>query len=221
MAKYKRIPRNVAMSFETLNSEIFQKLSHRAKIGYLFMLREQDRPRFRERWNVVKNEPILAFEMPFDYLHSRKIMHQSSFGRAIEELEKKKFIEVKYRGNAKGASKVASLYNIIKNESKPPFVALPYTLIDSKEFQSLSWTAMIVYVYIRRMINPKKNKNPYSTILHRTYITKSMSSRTFYKALDELKDKKFIKVEFNKNAEYRHRNVYTLIGKHRRIYYNV
>ena len=116
---------------------------------------------------------------------------KSSNSAFLEWCTDEKYIERKSNGN----------YEKVKR-----FVSLPHSLLRNKAFQSLSSTAIVIYVHMLDWSCQQQE-----IIYPYTLVKDIVSNKTFYKCIDELEEKGFIKTI--EKGSFNHKpNKYKFVG---------
>ena len=97
-----------------------------------------------------------------------------------------------------------------KKKSDPllPFVPVQRDLLQSKEFRSLSKSAMILYIYIRSKV---RSRGQFEVILTYSEMSDILSSQTMSNAIKQLIEQGFI-VKTEQGGRYGFANKYKFVG---------
>ena len=86
------------------------------------------------------------------------------------------------------------------------FILIKWELYDTQVWREMKWYSKLAYLRIKRKFHPEKSKE--ITVSYRE-MEDEMTKPTFAKAIRELADNEFIRIE-QKGGLYRRRNYYSL-----------
>lgn len=107
-----------------------------------------------------------------------------------------------------------------KKQKAPRFAMIYYGLLEDPEFRQLSFSAQLLYIYMRRQFKGNR-EDPLTFELPHSKMKDVMSSRTMTRATKELEDAGFIKVEYRGQSfgNRKVKSLYRYTGKWAIFYY--